>query len=229
MQSTDPCELLPNPNEMVQHLQADAEMHRNVLSRALHDELGGLMISAVMDLASAEKQVHLNEDGHQRLARARQTLASAIDFERRMVESLRPTLLDNFGLFAALRWQVDRDCRQAGILCTEVYPPKEIDFRPQASIALFRIVQDGLHVAIRQSSVRSVNISVDFDDSAIAIRLAHDGEGGASSAQNRLDAFAVCSMSHRTQGLGGTLTVTEQGDGKTSYAVKIPLVNVMMS
>jgi len=227
MRPIDPCEMHPNPNEMVQHLQADAEMHRNALSRALHDELGGLMISAVMDLASAQKHVHLNEDGHQRLTRARQTLASAIDFERRMVESLRPTLLDNFGLFAALRWQVDRDCRHAGILCTEVYPPKEIDFRPQASIALFRIVQDGLNVAVRQSSVRSVHISIDIDDSAIGIRLVHDGEGGTSSAQNRLDAFAICSMSHRIQGLAGALTTTEQDDGKTVYAAKIPLVSVM--
>jgi signal transduction histidine kinase len=226
MQSTDPCEMLPSPNEMVQHLQADAEMHRDVLSRA-HDELGGLMISAVMDLASAESHMGLNEDGHERLTRARQTLSTAIDFERRMVESLRPTLLDNFGLFAALRWQVDRDCRHAGILCTEVYPSKEIDLRPQASIALFRIVQDGLNVAIRQSSVRSVNISIELGDGAIAIQVAHDGEGGTSSAQNRLDAFALCSMSHRIQGLAGSLTLREQGDGRTAYAARIPLVSIL--
>jgi two-component system sensor histidine kinase UhpB len=227
MQSIDPCEMLPNPNEMVQHLQADAEMHRNVLSRALHDELGGLMISAVMDLASAEKNIHLNQDGHERLMRARRTLASAIDFERRMVESLRPTLLDNCGLFAALRWQVDRDCRHAGILCTEAYPSKEVDFRPQASIALFRIVQDGLNVAVRQSSIRSVHISIEVDDCAIAIRLVHDGERGTSSAQNRLDAFALCSMSHRIQGLAGSFTVSERSDGTTMYAARIPLISVL--
>jgi signal transduction histidine kinase len=218
--------MLPDPIEMVQHLQADAEMHRNVLSRALHDELGGLMISAFMDLASAEKDTRLNKKGHQRLTRARRTIASAIDFERRMVETLRPTLLDNFGLFAALRWQVDRDCRRAGILYAEEYPAEEADLSSRASIVLFRIVQDGVNVAIRQPSTRSVHISIDIDDTSINIRLAHDGERDMDGAQSRLDAFDICSMSHRVQGLGGQLAVNESDSNGIVYAAKIPLLRV---
>jgi signal transduction histidine kinase len=212
---------------MVLHLQADAECHRHALSRALHDELGGLMISAVMDLASAENDTRLDERGHERLARARRTIGSAIDFERRMVENLRPTLLDNCGLFVALRWQMERDCRGTGIQCTEEYPSTEVDLTPQASIALFRIVQDGIHVALKQPSTRRVRIAIALEDpSTLTIRIEHDGETCRESEHAVYDSFKICSMSHRVRGLGGELTVNESSAGGNVYAARIPLARL---
>jgi signal transduction histidine kinase len=225
---SDRCsELLPDPNEMVQHLQTEAETQRDLLSRELHDELGGLMISAVMDLASAESQLGGNEDARRRLARVRQTLASAIDFERKMVESLRPTLLDNCGLYAAVRWQVARDCRDAGIRCTETYPDAESGFAPEVAIALFRIVQEGLNVCVRQPSVTAVHVSIDMDDCAMNLRVAHDGGRVTDRAANRLDDYEVCSMSHRVHGLGGELRVIELDDGGVAYASQIPRSRIL--
>jgi two-component system, NarL family, sensor histidine kinase UhpB len=223
-----PPSMLPDSADMVLHLQANTELQRHALSRALHDELGGLMISAVMDLASAEKDTRLDDGGHERLVRARRTIGSAIDLERRMVETLRPTLLDNCGLFTALRWQMDRDCRRAGIQCTEVYPSKEIDLNPQASIALFRIVQDGMNVALRQQSIGTVGIVIAQDDAAtLTVRIEHDGDAWREGPRATHDSFDICSMSHRVRGLGGELTVNESSAGKKLYTARIPLVSLL--
>lgn len=212
---------------MVQHLQTEAETHRNLLSRELHDELGGLMISAVMDLTSAESQLRGNEGAKRRLMRVRQTLASAIDFERRMVESLRPTLLDNCGLYAAVRWQVERDCRGAGIRCSETYPEAESGFNPEVAIALFRIVEEALNICVRQPQVTAVQVSIDIDDRAINLRVAHDGGHVTDRAAARLDDYEVCSMLHRVQGLGGELQVLQQSDGGVTYAARIPRARIL--
>ena len=87
---------------LVTHLQAAAERDKASTARALHDDLGCLMVAAVMDLAWVEKNLDGHEDEvRRRLARVRQTLGVAIDAKRKIIEELRPSLLDDIGLFAA--------------------------------------------------------------------------------------------------------------------------------
>jgi CHASE3 domain sensor protein len=95
--------------ELSTHLQNVAEREKAVLARELHDELGGLLVGARMDISWAEQ--HLAGDHpevKQRLHRVQQNLSAGVDLKRRIIEELRPTLLDNVGLFAALRWQLKR-------------------------------------------------------------------------------------------------------------------------
>ena len=104
-------------SSLIEHIQGVMEHQKAVLARDLHDELGGLLVGAVMDLAWAEQHMSAPPaELKQKLVRARQTLAAAIDMKRKLIEELRPTLLDNVGLFAALRWYVDRFARAAGLV-----------------------------------------------------------------------------------------------------------------
>src|SRR5450432_3967884 len=96
---------IDNTFEMIAHFQQLAEHEKASLARELHDELGGLLIGAVMDIALlAPCLATLPDDIQQRVGRVRQALGSAIELSRRITEELHPTLLDNVGLFAALRW-----------------------------------------------------------------------------------------------------------------------------
>lgn len=76
-------------------------------SRELHDALGGLLVAARMDLSWLEERVN-SDDPEVRayFGRIQQALEHGFDIKRRVIENLRPTLLDNLGLFSALRWQV---------------------------------------------------------------------------------------------------------------------------
>src|SRR5580698_9465421 len=110
---------------LVTHLQALVEFDKASLARELHDELGGLMVAAAMDLAWAEEHF-ASSDARHRLSRVRDTLRSAIDLKRRIIEELRPSLLDNVGLFAALKWEFKQTCARSGLQCSAQYPPAEM-------------------------------------------------------------------------------------------------------
>jgi signal transduction histidine kinase len=107
---------LNNTFEMVAHFQQLAEHDKTLLARELHDELGGLLIGAVMDLGLlAPRVAAMDEDFQHRIGRVRQALGGAIAWTRRITEELHPTLLDNVGLFAASRWLLKNACHRTDV------------------------------------------------------------------------------------------------------------------
>ncbi len=99
--------------ELSTHLQNVAEREKAVLARELHDELGGLLVGARMDISWAEQHLAGDDPGvKERLRRVQQSLSAGVDLKRRIIEELRPTLLDNVGLFAALALAIEGDLRQ---------------------------------------------------------------------------------------------------------------------
>ena len=139
--------------ELSTHLQSVAEREKASLARELHDELGGLLVGARMDISWAEQHLTKSDtDLKQRLHRVQQNLSAGVDLKRRIIEELRPTLLDNVGLFAALRWQMKETCGRAGLKCIESYPDEEPRFKSEASIALFRIAQEAFSNILKHSA-----------------------------------------------------------------------------
>jgi len=165
-------------SSLIEHIQGVMEHQKALLARELHDELGGLLVGAVMDLAWAEQ--HMTAPAaelKQKLVRARQTLAAAIDLKRKIIEELRPTLLDNVGLFAALRWHVQAASKRAGATCIIDVPEEERRFLPNVPIALFRIVQEALAVIVARKPVAAVEFKVTIDRQAVAIVIRSDAAG----------------------------------------------------
>jgi signal transduction histidine kinase len=212
----------PDASELVDYLHASAEVVRARLSRDLHDELGGLLVSAVMDVTFAEQALPIDDRLRQRLARARATLAAAIDLQRKTIETLRPSILDNFGLYEAIKWEVKQESRRTRLPCSEIYPAFEPAFSPHASIALFRVVQESLGVALRQPGVKAVHIVLDIKGDSLRVGVKHDGNTSDKMlAQD--DIFATCAIAHRVRALGGQMTVTAIPAGGASYNATLPL------
>jgi signal transduction histidine kinase len=158
--------------EMVAHFQQLAEREKPSLARELHDELGGLLIGAVMDIALlAPSLVAMPEDIQQRMGRARQALGSAIGLSQRITEELHPTLLDNVGLFAALRWQLKNACAKTKIRCIGDLPSIEPRLTTCASIALFRSAQEALAVGLERDAVTAIELVGTIDKKALSIRV----------------------------------------------------------
>ncbi|HEY2202432.1 MAG TPA: CHASE3 domain-containing protein, partial [Solirubrobacteraceae bacterium] len=119
-------------SELSTHLQSVAEKERATLSRELHDELGGLLVAARMDVSWLEERVAASDpEVLDHFKRVQDALLAGVDLKRRVVENLRPTLLDNLGLFPALRWQVAEYCGRAGIQWVERYPKEELNLTPE--------------------------------------------------------------------------------------------------
>jgi signal transduction histidine kinase len=206
-----------------------AEREKASLARELHDELGGLLVGARMDISWAEQHLTVaDDDMKQRLNRVQQNLSAGIDLKRRIIEQLRPTLLDNVGFIAALRWQFKETCARAGLKCTEYFPDEEPKFTSDAAIALFRIAQEAFVSIAKHSGAKAVDVSLDIDDDSVVFAITDDGKG-ISDASSSSDVQGLASMRHRVRALGGMFDLTSSSTGGTSLLVRIPVSKALRS
>ena len=121
-------------------MQQLSEKEKASLARELHDELGGLLIAVKMDVSWLQKRwpVTPDPDIQMRWQRVFKVLDDGVDFKRRIVENLRPTLLDNMGLLPAVRWITQETCSRAGLHHTESYPDVAPLLADAAAIMVFR-------------------------------------------------------------------------------------------
>jgi signal transduction histidine kinase len=214
--------------ELSTHLQNVAEREKASLARELHDELGGLLVGARMDISWAEQHLVKNDpDMKQRLNRVQQSLSAGVDLKRRIIEELRPTLLDNVGLFAALRWQLKETCGSAGLKCIESYPDEEPRFKSEAAIALFRIAQEAFGNILKHSEAKTVDVSLDLDAETLLMRIADDGKGIPMGRFTAIASHGLASMRHRVRALGGRFDVRSPASGGTILVAQIPAENAV--
>jgi hypothetical protein len=158
----------------------------------------------------------------QRLQRVQQGLSAGVDLKRRIIEELRPTLLDNVGLFAALRWQFKETCGRAGLKCVESYPDAEPMFNSEASIALYRIAQEAFTNILKHSAAKAVDLTLDLDGDAVVMRISDDGSGIPPARLTAVVSHGLASMRHRVRALGGRLDIRSSASGGTTLMVRIP-------
>jgi signal transduction histidine kinase len=217
-------------SELSTHLQSMAEKEKSLLSRELHDELGGLLIAARMDVSWIEDRVASGDpEVQQHFRRVHEALQAGVDLKRRVVENLRPSLLDNLGLFAALRWQVADSCGRAGMRCLEHYPQEDLPLSPEAAITVFRIVQEALNNILRHARARTVEITVETRDAWLLVHIRDDGVGLAPERLQALGSHGLAAMRHRARGLGGHWQMRQRPEGGTEIEVRLPLERIVVA
>ena len=210
------------------HLQGISEQEKSALSRELHDELGGLLVAARMDLSWLQQRLPTSDPAiEQRFKRIHESLSSGVDLKRRVVEELRPTLLDNMGLFAALRWQFKETCRRAGLKCTETIPETEPKFNADAAIGVFRIVQEALTNILKHAEARSADLFIGIDGPMFVLRVSDDGKGIPPKTLETITSHGLASMRHRIAALGGRWEVQSPSTGGTVVLASIPLARMV--
>jgi signal transduction histidine kinase len=211
---------------LVTHLQNAAELKDTALSHELHDELGGLMGAAVMDLDAVRRvQPPLSQNALNRVDRVKRTLEQAIELKRRVTEELRPSILDNFGLFAALRWQFKKTWSNFDVVSTVSFPDVEPQLGSHAATALFRIAQEALAVVLKRASVKSIDLTVSVNQGKFWMSFSDDGVPDAEK-QTEDPAMIMASMRHRIRVLGGTVQISRTDAGATVLTVAMPLPEV---
>jgi signal transduction histidine kinase len=205
----------------VDYLQAVREDERVALARRIHDELGGLLVSAAMDLGWAESH-RSSTDLLARLQRIGVSLAGAIDMKRDIIEQLRPSLLDNFGLFEALRWHLKHACRRTEVRCTETYPSAEVSLAPLALSHLFRATETLLDCTFMEEGLKSVDLAASISDEELSIKVGHEHVG--LETVDILDRFRheLTSTAHRLTAFRGELSFDRRETGLDFY-VQIPV------
>jgi signal transduction histidine kinase len=204
------------------HLQALSEREKSELARKLHDELGGLLTAAKMDLSWLQSRLE-GAAIQERLAQLGSVLDEAMDLKRSVVEALRPSLLDHFGLPTALRAYVESTCAKAGLASQIVIEHECESMSKDTTIALFRVVQEGLSNIIRHAQAKTVKLELIGDDGHCIVTLTDDGHGfDARSPQFRWS-HGLMGMRQRAEALGGRLEVESRVGAGTRVRVEIPV------
>jgi signal transduction histidine kinase len=204
------------------HLQALSEREKWELARKLHDELGGLLTAAKMDLSWLQSRLE-GASIQERLSQLGGVLDEAMNLKRRVVEELRPSLLEHFGLPTAMRDYVESTCSRQG-LRTEVDLVHACEsMAKDTSIALFRIVQEGLANIIRHGHAKTVKLELHGDERNCVLRLSDDGRGFDAHSPQFQWSHGLWGMRQRAEGVGGHLEIKSRVGAGTTLTVSLPL------
>jgi signal transduction histidine kinase len=199
----------PSISGLVSHLQTVTEREKAGLARELHDELGGMLVAASMDLAWLEREIGAAAESarsvevRRRLGRLKDCLAGAVDIKRKIIEELRPTLLDNVGLFAALRWLVSTTAARTGVASVIRFPAAEPQFKPDAAIALFRMAQEGIGIILESKWVRSITLVLGGSEDRVTLLVTGHGESHSPDEKTRTKTYELAAIRHRMAALAG--------------------------
>jgi len=202
------------------------ELERKALSRELHDEIGQSILALKLELARSEKIARTEGSG---VVDHLQAIRAIADQTLRATKSislgLRPPMLDDLGLAAALNWFTAEFSNRTGIL-VKLDADGELSLLSETHrTCVYRIVQESLTNCGRHSGARQVLISLDATDKALRLTITDDGAGFEPGA--RIGAgIGLISMQERTAELGGTFEITSSEGAGTKIAIEIPKVLV---
>ena len=211
-------------SDLARHLQSVREDERSRLARELHDELGGLLTAAKLDVARVRKRVTAGTadaaDTAERIDHLSRTLDAGIALKRRIIEDLRPSTLDHLGLQRTLE-----------ILCAEFARRTEIEvhteladlrLEPERALAVFRLVQEALTNAAKHAGARRIDVSLQADGAQARIRV-HDDGAGFDPTRVRAGAHGLAGMRFRMQSCGGQLRLQSAPGAGTTIEASLPL------
>jgi signal transduction histidine kinase len=211
-------------SELSNYLQVVREDEKSKLARDIHDELGGVLVSAKMDVAWVEERVRDGDAAAAaKLNRTLQALDDGVQIKRRIIEELRPTLLDNLGLAAALDWQVKEICNRAGLKYELSMPTDDGAIDPQTSIALYRILQEALTNIVKYAGATTVHVDLGTTAENVTLVIEDDGVGIPDNAQNNKLSHGIAGMRQRVKALHGEFSISRRAEGGTLIEANIPL------
>lgn len=211
-------------SELSNYLQTVREEEKSRLSRDIHDELGGILVGAKMDVAwVADRFKGRDPEAGEKLRRALVMLDEGVEMKRRIIEELRPTLLDNLGLAAAIDWQVRQVCERAGLQPTLTLDDADMELPPEVTIALYRIVQEALTNVVKYAKARHVDVELVVNAEGVSLVLQDDGVGLPAGADTNALSHGISGMRQRVRALGGEFTIRGKPRAGTTLEVNIPL------
>ncbi|MEX2125831.1 MAG: response regulator [Woeseia sp.] len=200
------------------------EEERTRIAREIHDELGQVLTGLKMDVMWLIK--HFSKDQKPLLEKAeimRQLIDSTMQVVRRIATGMRPQILDDMGLVAAIGWQAREFQKRLGIRCRIELPAQGPDLGSALSTAVFRIFQEILTNIARHAKASSVSVQLDISKVRLTLAVADDGAGIADSAVRARESLGLAGMQERAHLFGGAVSIRGIPGRGTTVSVSIPV------
>jgi PAS domain S-box-containing protein len=211
-------------------LQAVREEERTKVAREIHDELGGALTGLKIDFSFLVRTALKikSETVRTALLAGMDSMMKSVDATiqtvRRIAMELRPGVLDDLGLIAALEWQLNDFQKHTGIRCEWISSVEYIDLNADLSTALFRIFQEALTNVVRHSGATEVHACLRADADFCILEIKDNGKGIEKRKTLSSKSLGLLGMRERVLIFGGRIVVTGTPGTGTTVTVEMPII-----
>ncbi len=199
------------------------------IARELHDQFGRYLTTIKMDLRSIERVLAgeiTSEVGQVLREKARsigQTVDETVQTVRAIATQLRPGLLDDLGLAAAIEWQAEDFQKRSGIFCSLTLTGQDLSVGRDQATALFRIFQEILTNVARHAQAGKIWVRLEEDHETIVLEVEDDGLGISQAQLTEHRSLGLLGMRERALAFGGTVEIAGVPGQGTVVTVRMPL------
>ncbi|MCX5820214.1 MAG: PAS domain-containing sensor histidine kinase [Deltaproteobacteria bacterium] len=206
------------------HQQTVREEERTRIAREIHDELGQTLTALKMDLAWLKNRLPAGmKPLHAKMQQMSKLADATIESVHRIATELRPGLLDDLGLAAAIEWQAADFQNRSGIACKATLAADDLELDRDLATALFRIFQETLTNIARHAGATRAEVSLERSEDRIVLTVADNGRGITRKQSEDDRAFGIIGMRERAHLWGGELRIAGSREEGTTVTVAIPL------
>jgi PAS domain S-box-containing protein len=205
------------------------EEERKRIAREIHDELGQALTGLIIELSWLEDKLALIPDGEhlrpllEKTASMLRLADSTVESVRRIASELRPGLLDDFGLVAAIEWHAQEFEQRTAVKCKVYSELDETILSPEHGTALFRIFQEALTNVARHAAATVVRVRLFREEEEVVLCVEDDGSGIGEDDLSSARTLGVIGMRERAALLGGTVQITGTTGGGTTVVARVPV------
>ena len=201
------------------------EQERRRIARELHDEIGQVLSAISVNLQRLE--VDSPAAAHPRIEESIQIINQAVQQVRSLSLDLRPSMLDDLGLAATLRWLVDRQTQRSGLAPHFSVESSGAPLPADIATACFRVAQEALTNVTRHAQAKEVWVELKQDEEQVRLLVRDDGVGfdpdAAPARRRRGESIGLLAIQERVELLGGRAEVESQPGHGTSIRIRFPL------
>ncbi len=210
--------------ELASYLESAREKERTRIAREIHDELGQALTALKMELHWCIQR--LPKDDMVLSERAKKLLKLVdenVHLVQRISSELRPGLLDNLGLSAAIEWQAGQLSERTGITFDFLSEPEDIVLDQTRSTALFRIFQETCTNIVRHADATRAEIFLKATPLEVELRVTDNGKGITGKQISNPRSFGLMGIKERSLSLGGEVEISRAESSGTTVRVRIPM------
>jgi PAS domain S-box-containing protein len=210
---------------LAERLQWVREEDRKRVARDLHDQIGQILTAIKMDMTWMTRHLPESEgEVRARLKESIQLINDGVKAVRAICSGLRPGVLDDLGLAAAIEWQANEFASRNGVLCQVSVPPVDLHLDGDRATATFRIFQECLTNVIRHAQAKSVRVDLCQEEESILLVVQDDGIGFSESGfSNAFGSLGLLGMKERAQFCGGDMQISSSPGNGTTVTVRVPV------
>ncbi len=210
--------------QLVAHLQEVREEERTNMAREIHDELGQQLTGLKMYISWLNKKVTSEEpDIREKFNATIELIEDTIKSVRKISMDLRPSMLDDLGLLAAMEWQSNEFTKRSGVNTEFINQTGNREIPSRFKTGLFRIYQESLTNVARHADAKKIVSSLKFDKGNLVLTITDDGKGFAFKNVEGKKTLGIFGMKERTMEMGGKYEIKSEPGRGTTVSVTIPL------